>query len=256
MPRIAVLVTTVPTGQSETSCVLDSIFSYDLTGKQQSIHRLVLSRTGTTWRPRTATGPKGLNNPSISDPLADYDVIYTTLTAWPTDVVSARTPRLTDFFARGGGFMTQNVSSAGFLTGATPSALVTGTLTRSSGSAYGGIALVNNVGSVTSPITGPEPSIDTLFLPSTVYWYSAMPERRRRRPAVPGQLSPRSALPNGFVAGLWNNRSTAANNGPVLIHGNTTLGGRYMFYNTNAFSRADAAAASGCTSSRLLCGPT
>ncbi len=44
---------------------------------------------------------------------------------------------------------------------------------------------------------------------------------------------------NGFVAGLWNNRNAAANNGPVLIHGTTTLGGRYMFYNTNAFSRVD-----------------
>ena len=37
VPKIAVLVTTVPTGQSETSCALDSIFSYDATGKQQSI---------------------------------------------------------------------------------------------------------------------------------------------------------------------------------------------------------------------------
>ena len=238
VPRIAVLVTATPTGQSETSCVLDSIFSYDLTGKQQSVHRLVLESDWDYVATQESTGPKGLNNSSISDPLADYDVIYTTLTAWPTTAYPVARQRLADFFARGGGFMTQNVSSAGFLTGATPSALVTGTLTRGSGSAYGGIALVNNVGSMTSPITGPEPSLDTLFLPSTVYWYSAMPDGAVVDQQYPSTIATIGTA-NGFVAGLWNGRSSAANNGPVLFHGNTTQGSRYMFYNTNAFSRAD-----------------
>ena len=239
VPRIAVLVTTAPTGQSETSCVLDSIFSYDLTGKQQSVRRLVLESDWDYVATQDSTGPKGLNNSSISDPLADYDVIYTTLTAWPSTSYPVARQRLADFFARGGGFMTQNVSSAGFLTGATPSALVTGTLTRSSGSAYGGIALVDNVGSMTSPITGPEPSVDTLFVPSTVYWYSAMPDGAVVDQKYPSTIATIGTA-NGFVAGLWNSRSSAANNGPVLFHGNTTQGSRYMFYNTNAFSRADA----------------
>ncbi len=171
-------------------------------------------------------------------------MVYTTLTAWPTASYPLSRTRLDDFFAKGGGFISQNVSSAGFLTGATkgdgtPSPLVTGTLTRSSSSAQGGIALVSNVGSVNSPITGPQPSTDTLFLPSTVYWYSAVPTG-----AVVDQQYPANfatiGTQNGFVAGLWNNRAAGANNGPVLVHGNTTLGDRYLFYNTNSFSRGDA----------------
>ena len=239
VPKIAVLVTTVPSGQSETSFVLDSIFSYDGTGKQQPIRRLVTESDWDYVATNDSTGPKGLNNPGISDPLAGYDVIYTTLTAWPSSTYSLSRTRLNDFFTRGGGYISQNVSSAGFLTGATPSALVTGTLTRSSSSAQGGIALVNNVGSVNSPVTGPQPSTDTLFVPSTVYWYSALPTG-----AVVDQQYPANfatiGTQNGFVAGLWNNRNAGANSGPVLIRGNTTLGDRYMFYNTNSFSRGDA----------------
>ena len=97
---------------------------------------------------------------------------------------------------------------------------------------------MNNVGSVTSPITGPEPSTDTLFLPSTVYWYTSMPTGAVVDQQYPSNIATVGTA-NGFVAGLWNNRDTAANDGPVLIHGNTTAGSRYMFYNTNAFSRAD-----------------
>ena len=239
-PKIAVLVTTVPSGQSETSFALDSIFAYDATGKQQSIHRLVTESDWDYVATNDSTGPKGLNNPDIGDPLAGYDVVYTTLTAWPSSATyPLAVTRLNDFFARGGGYLTQNVSSAAFLTGATPSALLTGTLTRSSSSAQGGIVLVNNVGSVNSPITGPEPSTDTLFVPSTVYWYSALPNGAVVDQQYPANIAT-IGTQNGFVAGLWNSRSTGANNGPVLFHGKTTLGDRYMFYNTNAFSRGDA----------------
>jgi Zinc carboxypeptidase len=239
VPKIAYLVTSVPSGQSETSCVLDSIFSYDDTGAQQSIRRLVTSSDWNYVATNDSTGPKGLNNPSISDPLADYDVIYTTLTSWPSASYPLARQRLADFFARGGGFMTQNVSSANFLTQATPSPLVAGTLTRGSSSAQGGIALVNNLGSVTSPITGPEPSTDTLFLPSTVYYYTALPTGAVVDQQYPSNIATVGTA-NGFVAGLWNNRNVSANDGPVLIHGDTTMDSRYMFYNTNAFSRADA----------------
>ena len=58
-PKIAVLVTTTPTGQSETSCALDSIFSYDDTGKQQSVHRLVTSSDWGYVATQESTGPKG-----------------------------------------------------------------------------------------------------------------------------------------------------------------------------------------------------
>lgn len=239
VPKIAVLVTTVPTNQSETSFAFDSIFAYDETGKQQSIHRLVTEADWDYVATQDSTGPKGLNNPDISDPLAGYDVIYTTLTAWPSATYSLAGERLNAFFARGGGFITQNVSSAGFLTSATPAPLVTGTLTRSSSSAQGGIAVVDNVGSVNSPISGAQPSSDTLFLPSTVYWYSALPNGAVVDQQYPANIAT-IGTENGFVAGLWNNRNAGANNGPVMIHGTTTLGDRYLFYNTNAFSRGDA----------------
>ena len=239
VPKIAVLVTTVPTSQSETSFALDSIFAYDATGKQQSIHRLVTESDWDYVATQDATGPKGLNNPDISDPLAGYDVVYTTLTAWPSASYPLSRTRLNDFFARGGGFVSQNVSSGAFLTGSTPSALLAGTLTRSSSSAQGGIALVNNVGSVNSPITGAQASTDTLFLPSTVYWYSALPTGAVIDQQYPANIATVGTA-NGFVAGLWNNRNVGANNGPVLIHGNTTMSDRYLFYNTNAFSRGDA----------------
>ena len=242
VPKIAVLVNTLPTGlgQSETTCTLDSIFGFDATGNQQSIYRLVTNRDWGYVATNDSTASNGLSNTSISDPLANYDVIYTTLTAWPNATTyPTASARLTAFFARGGGFISQNVSSAGFLTGA-PTPLVAGTLTRSSQTSniYGGIAMVNNLGSNTSPITGPEPSTDTLFLPSSIYWYSAIPTGAVVDQRYPSNIATIGTA-NGFVAGLWNNRDTAANNGPVLIHGTTTAGSRYMFYNTNAFSRMD-----------------
>ena len=240
VPKIAYLVTSVPnSGQSETSCVLDSIFSYDDTGNQQSIHRLVTDSDWGYVLTTNSTDPNGLNNPDIADPLAKYDVIYTTLTSWPSETgYPLARQRLMDFFARGGGFMTQNVSSAGFLTNA-PTPLVTGTLSRSSSSAQGGIAVVDNTGTMTSPVTGPEPGKDTLFLPSSVYYYTDLPDGAVVDQKYPENIST-IGVENGFVAGLWNNRATEVDNGPVLIHGDTTLGSRYMFYNTNAFSRADA----------------
>lgn len=237
VPKIAYLVTAVP-AQSESTFVLDYLFSYDDSGKQQPISRLVTESDWGFVATQDSTGPKGLNNPDISDPLADYDVIFTTLTAWPSASYPLARERLANFFARGGGFMSHNVASAGFLTGA-PTPLVTGTLTRTSSTAYGGIAMLDNVGSMTSPLTGPLPGREPFFLPSTVYWYSTLPDGAvvdERYPSSIATIGPE----HGFIAGLWNNRPAGVNNGPVLIHGSTTQGGRYMYYNTNAFSRATA----------------
>lgn len=237
-PRIAYLVTAVPATQSETTVVLDSVFGFDETGAQQPVHRLVTDSDWDYVATQDSDGPKGLNNPDIRDPLKDYDVIYTTLTAWPN---AANYPlareRLEAFFERGGGFMTQNVTSAGFLAGA-PSPLVRGTLTRTQSNAYGGIAFVDNVGHVTSPVTGSRPVSDALFLPQHVVWFSSLPEGAVVDQRFPASITSWGAE-NGFVAGLWNNRAAGADSGPVLIHGDTTLGGRYMFFATNAFSRAD-----------------
>ena len=114
--------------------MFDSIFGFDASGKQQSIHRLV---TDADWdyveTQQDRNRSKSLTNPAVN-PLDDYHVIYTTLTAWPIDVYPLLA-RASPILHQGGGFMTQNVTSAGFLTGATPSPLVTGTLARSSSSA-------------------------------------------------------------------------------------------------------------------------
>ena len=45
---------------------------------------------------------------------------------------------------------------------------------------------------------------------------------------------------NGFISGMWLNRDPAANSAPVLVHGTTTAGSRYVAYATNPFSRYDA----------------
>ena len=56
-----------------------------------------------------------------------------------------------------------------------------------------------------------------------------------------------SASPTGptelFVAGLWRSRDSAASvaavGAPIIVHGNTTAGSRYIGYATNPFSRGD-----------------
>lgn len=42
-----------------------------------------------------------------------------------------------------------------------------------------------------------------------------------------------------LIAGLWRNRDTAAENAPVVVHGETTADSRYLGFATNPFSRGD-----------------
>jgi hypothetical protein len=146
--------------------------------------------------------------------------------------------RLNAFFARGGGYIAANASTSNF-SFLNASGLVSGTLTQSSQSAYGGIAQWANVGGATSPITGAYPGTDFMFLPSNTTYFTALPAGA----AVDGQYPATIATvgpANGYVAGMWLNRNTTANNAAVLIHGSTTAGGRYVAYATNPFSRYDA----------------
>ena len=241
VPKIAVLVSTVPTGQSETSCTLDSIFSYDGTGKQQSIRRLVTSSDWDYVATHDSTSAKGLNNPSISDPLAELRRhLHHPDAPGPIRTDLLHGERASDRVLRPGRRLHQPERLVGRVPhrgsdsvgGGHPHA------EQPASSTYGGIALVNNLGSNTSPITrsGAEPG--HLFLPSNIYWYSAIPTGAVVDQRYPSNIATIGTA-NGFVAGLWNNRDAAANNGPVLIHGTTTAGSRYMFYNTNAFSRMD-----------------
>ena len=145
--------------------------------------------------------------------------------------------RLQAFFARGGGYVAGNASTNNFsfLSGA---ALVSGSLTQSSQNAYGGIATWANVGSTGSPISGAYPSQDTMYLPQQTTYFTSLPTGA----VVDGQYLPNFATvgpANGYVAGLWDSRTAAANSAPVLVHGTTTVAGRYVAYATNPFSRYD-----------------
>ena len=150
--------------------------------------------------------------------------------------------RLNAFFARGGGFFSTNVSSGAFLTGATPSPLLTGTLTQSNTSAYGGIVRMDNPGTVNSPVSGPEPSQDYYLIPSNMTYYSAIPTGAVVDEQYPANISTIGAA-NGFLAGLWGTtatpRSTAVNGKPILIHGATATGSRYMFMATDPTNKID-----------------
>jgi hypothetical protein len=162
-------------------------------------------------------------------------------TVTSADVNALAKSRLNAFMANGGGYIATNTSTSGFsfLTGATPSAFVAGSLTQGSQSAYGGIAQWVNAGAA-SPISGPYPATDTMFLPANTTYFSAIPSSNvtvdAQYPSNIATIGPA----NGFISGMWLNRDAAANNAAVLIHGATTVGGRYVAYANNPFSRYDA----------------
>ena len=125
-------------------------------------------------------------------------------------------------------------------------ALVNGTFTQGSAAAGGGTAIWANTAGADSPLTGAFPARDYLYLPSNVTYFSAIPTGA----SVDGQYlatmadaaNPRGPS-EGYVAGLWLNRGSAAslatNNAPVLIHGTTNVASRYTALATNPFSRSD-----------------
>jgi hypothetical protein len=153
--------------------------------------------------------------------------------------------RLNAFFARGGGYIATSTSTNGFsfLTSAVP-ALVAGSLSQTSQNAYGGIAVWSNVGGANSPITGAYPSSDYMFLPGNTTYFGATPTGAIVDAQYPSAITTVGPA-NGYVSGMWLSRDASgtvvsANNAPVLIHGTTTAGSRYMAYATNPFSRYDA----------------
>jgi len=163
-------------------------------------------------------------------------------TVTSTDVNGLVRSRLNAFMANGGGYIATNTSTSGFsfLTAATPSAFVAGSLTQGSQNAYGGIAQWSNVAGDASPISGPYPNADYMFLPANTTYFSAIPSSNvtvdAQYPSNIATIGPA----NGFISGMWLNRDAAANNAAVLIHGATTVGGRYVAYANNPFSRYDA----------------
>ncbi len=179
----------------------------------------------------TVLGTTSLQN-SPTDPLADFDVIYNAGQNYPAAVNTVARDRLQAFFARGGGYLgtSQSANNFAFLTGA---GLVTTPLTQTSDSAGGGIARWDNVG-LSGPLTGGFSSQDFLYLPSNVTYFSAVPAGA----VVDGRYLPDTT--SMFLAGLWLDRDPAAASAPMIVHGTTTLGSRYLGLSTNPFSRQDA----------------
>ena len=144
--------------------------------------------------------------------------------------------RLNAFFTGGGGYIgtSQSASNFAFMVGAG----LVNAIAQGSASAGGGIARWDNDAGASSPVTGGYPPYDFLYLPSNITYFSTTPAAA----VVDGTYqTPDTSL---FVAGLWRNRtspaSVAALNAPVVLHGESLLGSRYLAYATNPFSRGDA----------------
>lgn len=219
-PKVAILVDSANPGRTDTSESLRAIFGADVGFVSVS------------------AGSDSLAN-SQQDPLANYDVIYNSGQGWPTNATAQQ--RLRAFFQRGGGYIatSQSANNFSFLTGG---GLVQGSFTLGSDQAFGGIAVWDNVGGPASAVTGNYPSSDFLYLPQNVTYFSATPNGSQidgRYHENMAGTAPHGPSP-GFVAGLWRDRDAAVNRAPVIVHGPTNVGSRYLGFATNPFSRHDA----------------
>jgi Zinc carboxypeptidase len=214
-PNVAVLVDTANPVESEQTWSLRQIFGGDVDFVSM------------------VSGSSSLEN-AAADPLAEYDVIYNTGQLYPPGRNATARDRLRAFFERGGGYIGtgQSVNNFAFLTKSQP-ALLQGSLVQGTDAAGGGIARWANVGA-DGPLTGGYPASDNLFLPADVSWFSTLPTEV----AVDGRYL--SSTSDMFVAGLWRDRDPKAADAPVIVHGTTTLGSRYLALATNPFSRGDA----------------
>jgi hypothetical protein len=172
----------------------------------------------------------GTINSAATDPLLEYDLVYNTA-GWPSAANPVARARLTDFFARGGGYLGVGVNGANFLTAG---AQLTGlTAATRSGNGRSGIIWWDNVGGAQSPVVGAYPARDTAIVdPPT--WFTA----------VPASLSVDARLPQTgfFAAGLWSPDapSASAPGSPVIAHGTNTAGtARVIVFAMNPLYRAD-----------------
>jgi hypothetical protein len=213
-PRVAILVNSGNPSQSDTSWSLRQIFGPD------------------AGFVSTVSGSNSLAN-AATNPLDGFDVIYNAGQGYPSGgrAATARA-RLAAFFQAGGGYIAtgQSVNNFAFLAQAQPT-LIRGSLTQGSDPAGGGIARWANVGS-SGPLTGGYSAIDNLYLPSNITWFSRIPTGA----TVDGRYL--SSTTDMFVAGLWLQRDPKAANAPVIVHGTTQVGSRYLSLAVNPFSRA------------------
>ena len=214
-PRVAILVNSSSPTESDTSWSLRQIFGPDVGFVS------------------TVNGASSLEN-AATDPLAGFDVIYNTGQLYPTGGNATARSRLRAFFQGGGGYIgtSQSANNFAFLNGAQP-ALIRGALTQGADLAGGGIARWANVGA-SSPLTGGYAATDNLYLPSTITWFSKIPTGA----TVDGRYL--GSTTDMFVAGLWRDRDPKAASSPIVVHGTTEVGSRYLALSTNPFSRGDA----------------
>jgi hypothetical protein len=214
-PRVAILVNSANPSENDQSWSLRQIFGPDV-GFVSVVN-----------------GANSLQN-ALADPLETFDVIYNTGQNFPSATNATARARLTAFFQRGGGYIgtSQSANNFNFLNTAVP-ALITGTLTQSTDAAGGGIARWSNT-ATGGPLTGGFPATDNLYLPSNITWFSSIPTGA----VVNGRYLP--SLDDMFVAGLWRDRNPDAANAPMVVHGTTSVGSRYLGLATNPFSRGDA----------------
>jgi Zinc carboxypeptidase len=216
-PRVAILVDDQAPAENDTSWSLRQIFGQGDVGFVSMV-----------------MGKQSLER-SPTDPLDNFDVIYNLGQVYPPKQQPTARARLQAFFQRGGGYIGTSVSSANFsfLTNAVPD-LIEGSLAQTSDSADGGIARWTNNGAMVSPLTGGFPGTDNLYLPSNITWFSSTPTGA----SIDGKYLP--SVDDMFLAGLWRDRNAAAANAPMIVHGTTEVGSRYLALATDPFSRGDA----------------
>jgi hypothetical protein len=173
-----------------------------------------------------------LLNTAPTDPLANYDVVFSTA-GYPADTAGNATARarLAAFFGAGGGYIGGGPNGAAFVTGG---GLVAGlTAANRGGNGRSGIVYWANTGGTASPITGAYPEQDTAIMdPPT--WLTSIPSgwsADGRFPAV-----------GFFASGLWafDDPSATAPNSAVIAHGTSTAGtSRMTVFAMNPLYRAD-----------------
>lgn len=176
-------------------------------------------------------GTTALNNPA-SDPLADYDVFFSTAN-YPANTTGNATARarLAAFFAAGGGYIGGGANGANFVTnGGLATGLATG---NRGGNGRSGIIYWTNTGGSSSPITGAYPGTDTAIVdPPT--WLTSVP--------TGWSIDANLPISGFFAAGLWliDASSAGAAGAPMIAHGLSTAGtSRMTVFAFNPLYRAD-----------------
>jgi hypothetical protein len=174
-------------------------------------------------------GTTALNG--ASDPLVNYDVVFSTAN-YPSAANPVARSRLAAFFAAGGGYLGGGAGGAQFITNGGLAAGLTAA-TRS-GNGRSGIVFWDNTGGAASPVTGAYPPRDTAIVdPPT--WFTAVPSGWSIDANLP--------IAGFFAAGLWliDAASASAPGAPMVAHGTSTTAGapRLTAFAFNPLYRAD-----------------